>query len=256
MAILQDLLGIELPILQAPMAGVQGSALAVAVCEAGGLGALPCAMLGPDAMREELEAIRARTSKPYNVNFFCHTPPEFDAVRDAAWRAVLAPYYEEYGIDPESISGGAGRAPFSPEAAGVLEDFRPAVVSFHFGSALGRPAGAGAGVGGEDPLLGDHGRGGGLAGGARGGRDRRAGPGGGRASRAFPVGRPDGAARNLRAGAADRAGGEGAGDRRRRHRGRAGRGRRPGGSAPRGSRWARRTCSVRNPPRARPIARP
>jgi nitronate monooxygenase len=132
-AILQDLLGIELPILQAPMAGVQGSALAVAVCEAGGLGALPCAMLSPDAMREELEAIRARTAKPYNVNFFCHTPPEFDAVREAAWRAALAPYYGEYGIDPESISGGPGRAPFSSEAAGVLEDFRPAVVSFHFG---------------------------------------------------------------------------------------------------------------------------
>jgi nitronate monooxygenase len=133
MKTLQQLLGIELPVLQAPMAGVQGSALAVAVSNAGGLGALPCAMLGADAMRGELEAIRAQTSRPYNVNFFCHTPPEFDAGREAAWRAVLAPYYEEYGIDSSAIAGGPGRAPFTAEAADVLEEFRPAVVSFHFG---------------------------------------------------------------------------------------------------------------------------
>ena len=72
---LQTLLGVELPIIQAPMAGVQGSALAVAVCNAGGLGSLPCAMLGVEAMRDELAAIRAQTDKPYNVNFFCHAPP-------------------------------------------------------------------------------------------------------------------------------------------------------------------------------------
>ena len=67
---LQQLLGVELPIIQAPMAGVQGSALAVAVCNAGGLGSLPCAMLGLDAMFNELAAIKAQTSKPFNVNFF------------------------------------------------------------------------------------------------------------------------------------------------------------------------------------------
>jgi nitronate monooxygenase len=133
MKTLQQWLGIELPIIQAPMAGVQGSALAVAVSNAGGLGSLPCAMLSLDAMRKELEAIRDQTSRPYNVNFFCHTPPEFDAGREAAWRAVLAPYYEEYGIDPHSIAGGPGRAPFTAEAADVLEEFRPPVVSFHFG---------------------------------------------------------------------------------------------------------------------------
>jgi NAD(P)H-dependent flavin oxidoreductase YrpB (nitropropane dioxygenase family) len=72
---LQQLLGTELPIIQAPMAGVQDSALAIAVSEAGGLGSLPCAMLGPDAMRQQLTAIRAGTNRPYNVNFFCHTPP-------------------------------------------------------------------------------------------------------------------------------------------------------------------------------------
>src|SRR4051812_48056736 len=133
MKTLQQLFGIELPILQAPMAGVQGSALAVAVSNAGGLGALPCAMLSTEAMRKELEAIRSRTSRPYNVNFFCHTPPEFNAAREAAWRAVLRPYYEEHGIDPSSIAGGPGRAPFTAEAADVLAEFQPPVVSFHFG---------------------------------------------------------------------------------------------------------------------------
>ena len=130
---LQTLLGIELPIIQAPMAGVQGSALAVAVSNAGGLGSLPCAMLSLDAMRNELAAIKAQTDKPFNVNFFCHAPPEPSAEREAAWRATLAPYYKEYGIDVDTIPAGAGRAPFSSEAADVLDEFKPAVVSFHFG---------------------------------------------------------------------------------------------------------------------------
>ncbi len=130
---LQELLGIELPVIQAPMAGAQGSALAVAVSNAGGLGSLPCAMLTPDAMRKELAAIEAQTRKPFNVNFFCHTPPTPSAEREAAWRAALSPYYKEFGIDAGSIPGGPGRAPFSSEAADVLSEFKPAVVSFHFG---------------------------------------------------------------------------------------------------------------------------
>src|SRR5512146_919025 len=96
---LQQVLGIDLPLVQAPMAGVQGSALAIAVSNAGGLGSLPCAMLTPDALRRELEAIRAGTDRPYNVNFFCHAPPVPDDAREAAWRKVLAPYYAEFDID-------------------------------------------------------------------------------------------------------------------------------------------------------------
>lgn len=115
------------------MAGVQGSALAVAVSNAGGLGSLPCAMLGHDAIRKELAAIRSQTDKPFNVNFFCHTPPTPSAEREAAWRAALSPYYKEYGVDANAIPAGPGRAPFSPEAAELLEEFKPAVVSFHFG---------------------------------------------------------------------------------------------------------------------------
>jgi nitronate monooxygenase len=130
---LQELLGIELPIIQAPMAGVQGSALAVAVSDAGGLGSLPCAMLGLDAMCNELSAIEAQTRKPYNVNFFCHASPAPSPEREARWRAALAPYYNELGIDLNAIPAGPGRAPFSFEAAEALRQFRPAVVSFHFG---------------------------------------------------------------------------------------------------------------------------
>ncbi len=127
------ILGTDLPIIQAPMAGVQLSALAVAVSNAGGLGSLPCAMLTVEAMRKELAAIRAGTSKPYNVNFFCHTPPTPSAEREAAWRRALAPYFAEHGIDADSIPAGLGRAPFTAASADALEEFEPRVVSFHFG---------------------------------------------------------------------------------------------------------------------------
>ncbi len=130
---LQDLLGIELPLIQAPMAGVQDSALAIAVSKAGGLGSLPCAMLAPEAQRAELEKIRAQTTRPYNVNFFCHRPPAPDATREAHWRQALAPYYAEFGIDPATIPAGPGRLPFDAAAADLLAEFKPPVVSFHFG---------------------------------------------------------------------------------------------------------------------------
>jgi nitronate monooxygenase len=130
---LQQQLGISIPLIQAPMAGVQGSALAVAVSNAGGLGSLPCAMLAPEAMRKELAAIRSQTDRPYNVNFFCHTPPQPDAAREAAWRQRLDPVFREFGLDPDSVPAGPGRLPFDAEAAEALAEFRPPVVSFHFG---------------------------------------------------------------------------------------------------------------------------
>jgi nitronate monooxygenase len=129
---LGDLLNIDLPIIQAPMAGVQGSALAIAVSNAGGLGSLPCAMLAPEGIRAELEAIRKGTTRPYNVNFFCHTAPESDPQREAAWLELLAPYYKELDVVPVAAAGPA-RLPFSSEAADVLAAYRPPVVSFHFG---------------------------------------------------------------------------------------------------------------------------
>nr|HMS27742.1 nitronate monooxygenase [Burkholderiaceae bacterium] len=112
---------------------VQGSALTIAVSNAGGLGSLPCAMLSMDNLHSELSAITAATNKPYNVNFFCHTPPAPDDAREAIWRTALAPYYAEYGIDADLIPTGPGRNPFSHAVADVLEAFKPPVVSFHFG---------------------------------------------------------------------------------------------------------------------------
>ncbi len=130
---LQNLLSTELPIIQAPLAGVQGSSMAIAVCNSGGLGSLPCAMLSLEVLQSELSAIIANTNKPYNVNFFSHTNPTPDAAHEAAWRKALAPYYSEFGIDADSIPTGPGRNPFSHDVADVLEAFKPPVVSFHFG---------------------------------------------------------------------------------------------------------------------------
>jgi nitronate monooxygenase len=142
--------GTSLPLIQAPMAGSQGSALAIAVCNAGGLGSLPTALLNTEKLRSELETIRSQTRQPFNLNFFCHTPPVPDAQREAAWRAALAPYYAELGIDPASIPAGPVRTPFNAGTAAIVEEFKPAVVSFHFGlpapELLGRVRATGAKV--------------------------------------------------------------------------------------------------------------
>jgi nitronate monooxygenase len=130
---IRELLGIELPIVQAPMAGVQAGALAIAVSNAGGLGSLPCALLDSAAVETELRQITARTSRPYNVNFFCHVEPVRDPEQEKAWRRALAPYFEELGVDASVIAAGPTRAPFSSDIADVVEPFRPPVVSFHFG---------------------------------------------------------------------------------------------------------------------------
>src|SRR5258708_7555389 len=115
------------------MSSLELSALAVAVSSAGALGSLPCAMLSPEAVRSELEAMRAGTAKPYHVISCCQVPPAPDAGREARWREALARFYREYGIDPDRIPAGPGRNPFGAEAAEVLAEFRPRVVSFHFG---------------------------------------------------------------------------------------------------------------------------
>lgn len=128
-----ELLQIDLPLIQAPMAGVQGWALAAAVSNTGALGSLPGAMLSPDALIRELQALQAGTQRPVNLNFFCHTPPEPDEAREAAWRRLLAPFYAEAGLDMASMPVGAGRVPFSHAIADLIEPFCPPVLSFHFG---------------------------------------------------------------------------------------------------------------------------
>lgn len=130
---LTRLFGIELPIIQAPMAGVQGSALTIAVSQAGGLGSLPCAMLSLEALGAALTQIRAQTTKPINVNFFCHHEPVPQAAKQAMWLKQLAPYFAELGVHTDSQAAGAQRAPYTSAQAEVLAKFKPEVVSFHFG---------------------------------------------------------------------------------------------------------------------------
>src|SRR5689334_22037933 len=130
---LRELLGIELPIVQAPMAGAQDQELAIAVARAGGLGSLPCALLGPDAIRAHAAAFRAAGARPLHLNFFCHRPPAIDEALDAHWRDALAPYYAELGVDPAHSAPGPARAPFDAAFCEVVEEIRPEIVSFHFG---------------------------------------------------------------------------------------------------------------------------
>ena len=130
--LLTEILNIDLPIIQAPMAGVQDADLAVSVCNAGGLGSLPTAMMNFEQLETELNKLEA-INKPYNVNFFCHTPPKLDDEREQGWRERLNSYYQEYDIDSSSIKTGAARDPFSPQSAQLLARYKPAVVSFHFG---------------------------------------------------------------------------------------------------------------------------
>ena len=130
---IQQRLRLELPIIQAPMAGVQDSALTIAVSNAGGLGSLPCAMYTPAQIRGELEAIKSACDRPFNVNFFCHQPAPVDLEREQNWRSELAPFYQEYGIDEDAIAPGQGRTPFDSAALELVQEFKPAVISFHFG---------------------------------------------------------------------------------------------------------------------------
>lgn len=130
---LMDLCGIDLPIVQAPMAGSTDWELAAAVAEAGGLGSLPCAMLSAAQLREQVARIRQRTSRPINLNFFCHRPPRIDNEREVSWRDRLAPYYRELGIDPAAPVPSSNRAAFDTAFCEVVEDLQPKVVSFHFG---------------------------------------------------------------------------------------------------------------------------
>lgn len=126
-------LGVEVPIVQAPMAGSNGSALAIAVARAGGLGSLPCAMLSPEQVRAEVGAFRAAGAGPINLNFFCHVPPAGDDDSLERWRRRLRAYYVELGVDPSAAGPAGGRAPFDDVYCRVVEELRPEVVSFHFG---------------------------------------------------------------------------------------------------------------------------
>ena len=128
-----DLLKIEFPIVQAPMAGAHDTALAIAAAQGGGLGSLPCAMISADKAREQVGIFRQQVSAPVNLNFFCHTPIGADADKEAGWKQRLSSYYGEYGLDLAAPVSAANRAPFDAAMCAVIEDLRPEVISFHFG---------------------------------------------------------------------------------------------------------------------------
>ena len=148
-----DLAGTKHPIVQAPMAGAGGVELAVAAIKSGALGSLPCGMLVPAEVEEQVTKLRSRTSGPFALNFFCHAMPQ--EVDESAWLALLEPYYEEFGAEPGN--GGAMRLPFDGDMAAMLERLKPPVVSFHFGlpadSLLNRVKSAGSLVVGNATTL-------------------------------------------------------------------------------------------------------
>lgn len=128
-----ELFGVDLPIIQAPMAGSTSPDMVIAVSNAGGLGSLPTALYSEEQLRAALDTVRAGTKKPINLNFFSHQTPADDPVAQAAWRARLRGFYVEEGLDADQPIPAAGRAPFNDAFAKVVEDYRPEVVSFHFG---------------------------------------------------------------------------------------------------------------------------
>lgn len=130
---LLKLFDIELPLLQAPMAGASGSAMAIAVGNAGGLPSLPCAMLSPEQIRDEVRLIRQHTRAPLNLNFFCHVSPAANPDADATWKNLLQPYYQELGADFDAPTPVSNRSPFDAAACELVEELQPEVVSFHFG---------------------------------------------------------------------------------------------------------------------------
>jgi nitronate monooxygenase len=121
--------GIELPIIQAPMAGSALSDMVVAVSQAGGLGSLACALLSVENARKELETIRQRTSRPINANFFCYQPPREDQARDINWRRRLDAYYIQLQADSNSSIPNSARAPFDASLDFLLTAFRQNILT-------------------------------------------------------------------------------------------------------------------------------
>lgn len=130
---IRKLFGIDLPILQAPMGRFVSTDMVIAVSEAGGLGGLGLANSNPEKARADFSVVRQRTSRPINANFMCHRPPSDDPARQAAWYQRLAPYYEELGLDPNIPKTVGGVFAFDQAACDLVTEFRPEVVSFHFG---------------------------------------------------------------------------------------------------------------------------
>ncbi len=130
---LTSLLGIDHPIIQAPMAGGSSTPeLAAAVGNAGGMGSIAAAMLDEEGLRSEAARARRATNGPLNINFFVHSPPGEDSAKAGVAVKLLAPYYDELGLGdvPEAR---ATNFPFDEAMAEVVLALGPKLVSFHFG---------------------------------------------------------------------------------------------------------------------------
>ena len=128
-----SLFNTQRPLIQAPMAGVQDFRLAAAVSNAGGLGSLPCAMLSKEQLLSELSSLTQATDKPYNLNFFCHTPASYTQQQKQQWHKLLSPYFDELNIDDTTLGMTASRQPIDADTVALIAPFKPPVVSFHFG---------------------------------------------------------------------------------------------------------------------------
>ena len=126
------LFGIELPIVQAPMAGAQNHHMAIAVSNAGGLGSMACSMISSDEISKRLASFRSRCDKPINLNFFCHKEKPRNENREAHWRQSLENLYQEVGTKGHS-GGTISVRTFDEKRCELIEELRPEVVSFHFG---------------------------------------------------------------------------------------------------------------------------
>ncbi|HVU49641.1 MAG TPA: nitronate monooxygenase [Polyangia bacterium] len=135
MIALAELLGIRLPIVQAPMAGVSTPALAAAVSNAGGLGSIAVGAADVAATRRMVRQVRALTGRPFNLNLFCHQPPRRDAAREARWLEALAPRFRSFGAAAPTRLDEVYRSFLGhDEMLALLLEERPPVVSFHFGA--------------------------------------------------------------------------------------------------------------------------
>ncbi len=131
---LTDLLDIDYPIIQAPMAGVSTPDLAVAAANAGALGSIAAGTLTAEKAEAAIASVAAQTNRPINVNVFTHASPYRDAAKEAAWLETLRPYFREFGIDPpDGLSEIYKSFNDDPDMLEMLVDRRPGAVSFHFG---------------------------------------------------------------------------------------------------------------------------
>lgn len=128
-----DLLNIEQPIIQAPMAGSGTPALAAAVSNAGGLGSLGCGSMSLENLKPEANELRAATNRPFNLNFFVHSDPKESPEINAQTRARVTPFYEELGLIDIPVTGESPFDPFNADMLSALLEIKPAVISFHYG---------------------------------------------------------------------------------------------------------------------------